>query len=187
MKRNRKSSSESELSPSVQSVREARRKAGKRNVKQLRVDTDESVMTTESEIPTERSGFQQLADILLSFKEQTNRHLEGIFTTMSEMQFQMQEQMNIIVDDVTGMKTSLEGAWVEIEALKSVSDQQNATIARLEKSVTFLQAEQILVSVGHHFYEFRLCIKPLVHNSSLGWHLIGLRVLGAPVRRDLLG
>ena len=81
------------------------------------------------------------ADMLLSFKEQTNRHLEGISTTVSEMQFQMQEQMNIIVDDVTGMKTSLEGAWVEIEALKSASDQQNATIARLEKSVKSLQAE----------------------------------------------
>ena len=98
-------------------------------------------MTTESEIPTESSGFQQLADMLLSFKEQTNRHLEGISTTMSEMQFQMQGQMKIIVDDVTVMKTSLEGAWVEIEALKSASDQQNATIARLEKSVKSLQAE----------------------------------------------
>ena len=135
MKRNRKSSSEPELSLSVQSVREARPKAGKRNVKQVRVDTDESVMATESEIPTESSG------LLLSFKEQTNRHLEGISTTMSEMQFQMQEQMKIIVDDVTGMKMSLEGAWVEIEALKSASDQQNATIARLEKSVKSLQAE----------------------------------------------
>ena len=41
---------------------------------------------------------------------------------------------------------------------------------------------QILVSVGHHFYEFQLCVKPLVHNSSWGWHLIGLRVLGALVR-----
>ena len=61
MKRNRKSSSEPELSPCVQSVREARGKAGKRNVKQLRVDTGESVMTTDSEIPTESSGFQQLA------------------------------------------------------------------------------------------------------------------------------
>ena len=62
-------------------------------------------------------------------------------TTMSEMQFQMQEQMKIIVDDVTGMKTSLEEAWVEIEALKSTCDQQNATIARPEKSVKSLQAE----------------------------------------------
>ena len=98
-------------------------------------------MATESEIPTESSGFQQLADMLLSFKEQTNRHVEGISTTMSEMQFQMQEQMKIIVDNVTGMKTSLEGAWVEIEALKSASDQQNDTIAHLEKSVRSLQAQ----------------------------------------------
>ena len=117
MKRKRKSSSEPELSPSVQLVREARRKAGKRNVKQLRVDTDESAMTTASEIPTESSGFQQLADMLLSFKEQTNRHLEGISTTMSEMQFRMQKQMKIIVDDVTGMKMSLEETGVEIAAL----------------------------------------------------------------------
>ena len=110
---------------------------------QLRVDTDtdESAMTTESEIPTESPGFQQLADMLLSFKEQTNRQLDGISTTVSEMQFQMQEQLKVIVDDVTGMKTSLEGAWVEIEALKSASDLQNATIARLEKSVKSLQAE----------------------------------------------
>ena len=49
--------------------------------------------------------------------------------------------MKIIVDDITGMKTSLEGSWVEIEALKGASDQQNATIARLEKSVKSLQAE----------------------------------------------
>ena len=87
MKRNRKSSSEAELSPSVRSVREARRKAGKRNTKQLRVVTDESAMTTESETPTESLMFQQLADMLLSFKEQTNRHLEGISTTMSECSF----------------------------------------------------------------------------------------------------
>ena len=98
-------------------------------------------MTTESEIPIESPGFQQLADMLLSFKEQTNRQLEGMSTTMSEMQFQMQEQLKVVADDVTGMKTSLEGAWVEIEALKSASDQQNATIARLEKSVKSLQAE----------------------------------------------
>ena len=141
MKRNRKCSSEAELSPSVQSVREARRKAGKRNIKQLRVDTDKSAMTTESEIPTESLGFQQLADMLLSFKEQTNRYLEGISAIMSEMQFQMQEQMKITAEDVTGMKTSLEGAWVEIEALKSASDQQNSIIAHLEKSVKSLQAE----------------------------------------------
>ena len=44
-------------------------------------------MATESEIPTECSGFQQLADMLLSFKEQTNKHLEGMSMTMSEMQF----------------------------------------------------------------------------------------------------
>ena len=69
------------------------------------------------------------------------RHHEGISTTMSEMQFQMQEQMTIIVDDVTGMKTLLEGAWVEIEALKSAFDQQNATVACLEKSVKSLPAE----------------------------------------------
>ena len=37
--------------------------------------------------------------------------------------------------------TSLEGAWMEIEALKSASDQQNATIARLKKSGKSLQAE----------------------------------------------
>ena len=79
--------------------------------------------------------------MLLSFKEQTNRHLEGISTTVSEMQFQMQKQMKIIVDDVTGMKTSFEGAWVEIEALKNASDQQNATIVPLEKSVKSLQSE----------------------------------------------
>ena len=52
--------------------------------------------------------------MLLSFIEQTNRHLEGICTTMSEMQFQVQKQIKIIVEDVTEMKTSLEGSWVEI-------------------------------------------------------------------------
>ena len=117
MKINRKSASKAELSPGVQSVREARQKAGKRNAKQLDVDTHESAVMTESEMPTESLGFQQLADMLLSFKEQTNRHLEGISTTISEMQFQMQEQVKISIQDVTETKTSLKGAWVEIEAL----------------------------------------------------------------------
>ena len=48
-------------------------------------------MTTESEIPTESPGFQQIAEMLLSFKEQTNRHLEAISMTLSEMQFQMRK------------------------------------------------------------------------------------------------
>ena len=71
-------------------------RTGKQNAQWLHVDIDESSMTTESEIPTENLEFQQLADMSLSFKEQTNKHFEGISTNMSEMQFQMQEQMKTI-------------------------------------------------------------------------------------------
>ena len=52
----------------------------------------------------------------------------------------MKEQTKII-EDVTGIKTSLKKAWMEIKALKSASDEQKVTIACLEKSVKSSQAE----------------------------------------------
>ena len=134
MKRIRKSSSsasETELSPH-QELNNKKRNSSKPERKQLRFDTKGPTTTEEEAIPEESFGsdfgFKELGMMLKSFKEQTSLQFDRLSTTVMEMRLQLQEQIKCVRDDVADVKTSINGAWMETEALKKEVSEKTVVI-----------------------------------------------------------
>ena len=112
--------------------------------KQLRFDTKWSTMTEEEVIPEESFGsdfgFKELGMMMKSFKEQTSLQFDRLSTTIMEIRLQLQEQIKYVHDDVADVKTSINGAWIEIEAFKNEMPDKTVVIDQLEKTVKSLQA-----------------------------------------------
>ena len=146
MKRIRNSSSsasETELSPH-QELNNKKRNSFKPERKQLRFDTKGPIMTEEEAIP-EKSlgsdfGFKELGMMLKSFKEQTSPQFDRLSTMVMEMRLQLQEEIKCVHDDVAEVKTSVNGAWMEIEALENEVSDKTVVIDQLDKTVKCLQA-----------------------------------------------
>ena len=78
--------------------------------------------------------------MLKSFKEQTSLQFDRLSTMVMEMQLQLQEQIKYVDDDVSDVKTSINGAWMEIEAPKKEESENTVVIDQLNKTVKSLQA-----------------------------------------------
>ena len=145
MKRIRNSSSsasETELSPH-QELNNKKRNSFKPEFKQLRFNTKGPIMTEEEAIPEESLGsdfgFKELGMMRKSFKEQTSIQFDRLSTAIMEMWLQLQEQIKYVHDDVADVKTSINGVWMEIEALKKEVSEKTVVIDQLDKTVKSLQ------------------------------------------------
>ena len=101
-------------------------------------------MTKEEAIPEESLGsdfgFRELGMMLKSFKEQTSLQFDRLSTTVMEMWLHLQEQIKCVHDDVADVKTSMNGAWMEIEVLKNEVSEKTVAIDQVDKTVKSLQA-----------------------------------------------
>ena len=72
--------------------------------------------------------------MLKPFKEQTSLKFDRLSTTVTEMRLQLQEQIKYVHDNVADMKTLINGAWMETEALKKEVSEKTVVINQLDKT-----------------------------------------------------